>query len=47
MTVPKVERPTRELVDRYHALYVQSLRKLFDEHKVAYGLPEEEELHIL
>ncbi|XP_072837244.2 diacylglycerol O-acyltransferase 2 isoform X1 [Pogona vitticeps] len=47
LMLPKVEQPTREMVDRYHAMYVQALRKLFDEHKVAHGLPETEELRIL
>ncbi|NXY13678.1 DGAT2 acyltransferase, partial [Atrichornis clamosus] len=45
--VPKVEHPSRELVDRYHELYVRALLKLFDENKTKYGLSDTDELHIL
>lgn len=47
MTVPRVENPSRELVDKYHELYVRSLLQLFDENKTKYGLLETDELHIL
>lgn len=47
LAVPKVENPSRELVDRYHELYISALLKLFDENKTKYGLSESDELHIL
>uniref|UniRef100_A0A8D2KZN0 Acyltransferase n=3 Tax=Varanus komodoensis TaxID=61221 RepID=A0A8D2KZN0_VARKO len=47
VTVPKIEQPTHETVDLYHSLYIQSLCKLFNDHKVKYGLSEADELKIL
>ncbi|XP_017597274.1 PREDICTED: diacylglycerol O-acyltransferase 2-like [Corvus brachyrhynchos] len=47
VAVPKVENPSRELVDRYHELYIHALLKLFKENKTKYGLSESDELHIL
>uniref|UniRef100_A0A8D0BF01 Acyltransferase n=1 Tax=Salvator merianae TaxID=96440 RepID=A0A8D0BF01_SALMN len=47
ITVPKIEQPTCETVDLYHSLYIQSLCKLFNDHKVKYGLSETDELQIL
>ncbi|NXP81408.1 DGAT2 acyltransferase, partial [Ramphastos sulfuratus] len=47
VTVPKVENPSREMVDKYHELYVRSLLKLFNENKTKYGMLETDELHIL
>lgn len=47
VAVPKVENPSRELVDRYHELYIRALLKLFNENKTKYGLSESDELHIL
>nr|XP_014123343.1 diacylglycerol O-acyltransferase 2 [Zonotrichia albicollis] len=47
LAVPKVENPSRELVDRYHELYIHALLKLFNENKTKYGLSESDELHIL
>ncbi|NXQ04209.1 DGAT2 acyltransferase, partial [Vidua macroura] len=47
VAVPKVENPSRELVDRYHELYICALLKLFNENKTKYGLSESDELHIL
>ncbi|XP_027692519.1 diacylglycerol O-acyltransferase 2-like protein 6 [Vombatus ursinus] len=45
--VPKMENPSQEMVDKYHALYIEALRKLFDEHKLQYGVSESQELMIL
>ncbi|XP_061454669.1 diacylglycerol O-acyltransferase 2-like [Rhineura floridana] len=47
VTVPKIEQPTCEMVDLYHSMYIQSLCKLFNDHKVKYGLSETAELRIL
>uniref|UniRef100_A0A670KLI6 Acyltransferase n=1 Tax=Podarcis muralis TaxID=64176 RepID=A0A670KLI6_PODMU len=47
LVVPRMENPTCEMVDRYHAMYIDSLRKLFDDHKATYGLSETAELQIL
>ncbi|XP_074063541.1 diacylglycerol O-acyltransferase 2-like protein 6 isoform X3 [Macrotis lagotis] len=45
--VPKIEKPSREMVDKYHSLYIKALQKLFDEHKVQYGISETQELIIM
>ncbi|XP_062997817.1 diacylglycerol O-acyltransferase 2-like isoform X2 [Elgaria multicarinata webbii] len=47
VTVPKVEHPSYEMVDLYHSMYIQSLCKLFNDHKIKYGLSEKDELQIL
>ncbi|XP_042334241.1 diacylglycerol O-acyltransferase 2-like isoform X2 [Sceloporus undulatus] len=47
LTVPRIEHPARETVDLYHAMYVRSLCKLFEEHKARYGLSEADTLQIL
>ncbi|KAI4545339.1 hypothetical protein MG293_005605 [Ovis ammon polii] len=46
LPIPKIKKPNKETVDKYHALYINALRKLFDEHKVQYGLSETQELTI-
>ncbi|XP_072483541.1 diacylglycerol O-acyltransferase 2-like protein 6 [Notamacropus eugenii] len=46
MPIPKIENPSQEMVDKYHALYIKALRKLFDEHKDRYGVSESQELMI-
>lgn len=45
--MPKIEKPSQEEVDKYHALYVEALRKLFDKHKTQYGFSENQELVIV
>ncbi|XP_073412219.1 diacylglycerol O-acyltransferase 2-like [Dendrobates tinctorius] len=47
VTVPQIQDPSPEIVDRYHNMYKHSLLKLFNEHKTKYGLGENAELHIL
>ena len=38
IVLPKIEKPTKEEVKKWHDTYVAALVKLFDEHKeVAYG----------
>lgn len=47
ITVPKVTNPTRELIDEYHAKYMEALTRLFEEHKEKYvERPEEARLVI-
>ncbi|XP_024287467.1 diacylglycerol O-acyltransferase 2 [Oncorhynchus tshawytscha] len=46
ITVPKVEEPTRDMVELYHAMYIKSLRSLFDKYKTRFGLKESDILHI-
>lgn len=46
ITVPKVEEPTRVMVELYHAMYIKSLRSLFDKYKTRFGLKESDILHI-
>ncbi|XP_065531098.1 2-acylglycerol O-acyltransferase 1 isoform X4 [Lathamus discolor] len=36
--------PTTEEIEQLHALYLQKLRKLFEEHKGTYGIPEHKSL---
>ncbi|XP_064158744.1 diacylglycerol O-acyltransferase 2-like [Anguilla rostrata] len=47
ITVPKIENPSKEVVDRYHTMYMDSLRELFDKYKTQFGLKESEVLMIL
>ncbi|ELK15642.1 Acyl-CoA wax alcohol acyltransferase 2 [Pteropus alecto] len=44
--VPKIEQPSKDIVAQYHTLYIDALRKLFDEHKTKYGMSETQELVI-
>ncbi|XP_078736324.1 diacylglycerol O-acyltransferase 2 [Lampetra fluviatilis] len=46
ITVPHIPEPTAEDVDRYHALYVSGLQRVFNSHKAAYGLAETDTLII-
>ncbi|XP_058039553.1 2-acylglycerol O-acyltransferase 3 isoform X2 [Ahaetulla prasina] len=45
--VPLRPHPKPEEVDRYHALYVQALQQLFEEHKGNCGLPSSQQLFII
>ncbi|XP_066106158.1 diacylglycerol O-acyltransferase 2-like protein 6 [Saccopteryx bilineata] len=47
LPIPKIERPSKKTVDKYHALYISALRKLFDQHKVQYGFSETQDLTII
>ncbi|XP_012887064.1 PREDICTED: diacylglycerol O-acyltransferase 2-like protein 6 [Dipodomys ordii] len=47
LPVPKIDNPSKDTVDKYHALYISALRKLFDQYKVEYGLPETQELNVI
>ncbi|KAM3654583.1 LOW QUALITY PROTEIN: 2-acylglycerol O-acyltransferase 3-like [Ammospiza maritima maritima] len=46
LEVPRVPRPSPELVAHYHELYVQRLQELFERHKVACGVSPETPLII-
>ncbi|XP_048873550.1 diacylglycerol O-acyltransferase 2 [Brienomyrus brachyistius] len=46
ITVPKIEDPSQEVLDQYHAMYITSLGKLFDKHKSRFGLKESDILYI-
>lgn len=46
ITVPKVEEPTQDVVDMYHAMYIRSLRCLFDKYKTRFGLKESDVLYV-
>jgi hypothetical protein len=35
------------MVAKYHALYIDALRKLFDQHKTKFGISETKELVIV
>lgn len=47
LPIPRIKKPNKKTVDKYHALYISALRKLFEQHKVHYGLPETQELTII
>lgn len=42
--VQKTLHPTPEQIDELHQTYMEELRKLFNEHKGKYGIPEHETL---
>lgn len=37
IVVPKVAEPTQELIDKYHAQFVDELEQLFDRYRALYG----------
>ncbi|XP_066106309.1 acyl-CoA wax alcohol acyltransferase 2 [Saccopteryx bilineata] len=47
LPVPKIEKPSQEVVDKYHALYLEALHKLFDQHKTKFGFSLTQELVIV
>lgn len=47
LPMPKIENPSQEIVAKYHALYIDALRKLFDQHKTKFGISETQELEII
>ncbi|KAJ3284869.1 Diacylglycerol O-acyltransferase 2 [Rhizoclosmatium sp. JEL0117] len=44
---PKIEHPTNEEVEKYHALYVEALQKLYEKHKDEYLPTRKEDLVIV
>lgn len=46
ITVPKIEAPSADVVDLYHAMYIKSLQCLFDKYKTRFGLKESDILYI-
>ncbi|XP_021536244.1 acyl-CoA wax alcohol acyltransferase 2 isoform X1 [Neomonachus schauinslandi] len=44
LPLPKIENPSQETVAKYHTLYIDALRKLYDQHKTKYGISETQEL---
>jgi len=46
ITVPKVAEPTQDVIDMYHAMYIKSLRSLFDKYKTRFGRKDTDVLHI-
>ncbi|XP_055461096.1 acyl-CoA wax alcohol acyltransferase 2 [Psammomys obesus] len=47
LPLPKIENPSKEIVAKYHTLYIEALRKLFDQHKTKFGISETQELVIV
>ncbi|PNI41825.1 AWAT2 isoform 1 [Pan troglodytes] len=47
LPMPKIENPSQEIVAKYHTLYIDALRKLFDQHKTKFGISETQELEII
>ncbi len=46
ITIPKIEEPTQDVIDMYHAMYIRSLKSLFDNYKTRFGLNESDTLQI-
>ena len=46
ISVTKVDNPTPEELDDLHATYIERLKKLFEDHKSKYNVPESTELVI-
>lgn len=42
--VHQTPHPTQEQIEELHQTYMEELRKLFEEHKGKYGIPEHETL---
>ncbi|KAM7044271.1 diacylglycerol O-acyltransferase 2-like protein 6 [Molossus nigricans] len=47
LPIPRINSPDEKTVDKYHTLYINAVRKLFDQHKVQHGLSETQELTII
>ncbi|ELV10117.1 Acyl-CoA wax alcohol acyltransferase 2 [Tupaia chinensis] len=47
LQLPKIENPSQEIVAKYHELYIDALRKLFDQFKTKFGFSETQELVIV
>ncbi|XP_008154183.1 acyl-CoA wax alcohol acyltransferase 1 [Eptesicus fuscus] len=47
LPVPKIEKPSQEVVDKYHTLYMEALHKLFDQHKTLLGCSKTKKLLFL
>ncbi|EHB15807.1 Acyl-CoA wax alcohol acyltransferase 2 [Heterocephalus glaber] len=47
LSLPKIENPSQADVTKYHELYIDALRKLFDKHKTKFGISETQELEII
>lgn len=47
LPLPKIENPSQETVAKYHVLYIDALRKLYDQHKAKFGISETQELVIV
>ncbi|GAB5584667.1 acyl-CoA wax alcohol acyltransferase 1 [Prionailurus iriomotensis] len=47
LPLPKIEKPSQEMVEKYHTLYMDALCKLFDQHKTQYGCSENQKLLFL
>lgn len=45
--VPMIEKPSQEIVDKYHMTYMDSLSVLFNEHKTNYGVDENMHLNFV
>ncbi|KAG8430570.1 hypothetical protein GDO86_020368, partial [Hymenochirus boettgeri] len=45
--VPKIQKPSEEQVQKYHALYIHSLTELFNTHKEHFGLQKSDSLILI
>lgn len=47
LPVPKIEKPSQEVVDKFHTLYMEALHKLFEQHKTLLGCSKTQKLLFL
>ncbi|KFO29871.1 Acyl-CoA wax alcohol acyltransferase 1 [Fukomys damarensis] len=47
LPLPQIEKPSQEMVDKYHTLYMDALSKLFNKHKTQYGCSDSQKLLFL
>ena len=47
ISVEQFEKPTQELIDKYHEIYLERLSKVFDDNKVKYGISEDKKLNFV
>lgn len=45
--LPKVQHPPRELVDKYHSIFVNELTELFEKYKVKYDSQGEKAILVI
>ena len=44
--IPKVEHPTEEEINKFHAEYIMGLEDVFENHKLKYGISKDVHLEI-
>jgi hypothetical protein len=42
--IPKTTRPDKSIIEKYHEIYMEELKNLFDSHKSKFGMDKSTEL---